>query len=443
MKKFTMCIALILALSMMLCLFAGCAKQDTAADTSKDSTAAPAETTDTTKDDVPADTENTDVPNVRIGAFYNLSGSGADTGNQALQAAQMAADYINGNGGIQSLGGAKIEIVPADTMSDTSQAKAVADRILADDTIIAGIGLSGSAYGIPMLPAFEKAGVPLVENGIADEFTTQGYSTVFQFCCTSTMFGAGQVDYINYLNNELGYNITKFGALYEDTEAGVSAAKTAKEKAEAAGYEWVYDESYTLGALTDASSMVVSMKQSGVQVVFITARDADIKIIVNAMQSLNYMPMIFGSGAGFLFPSFAQELGDSVEGIISVATSCWDISTLGDDGWATVPQEYEDKYGYFISEHANGGYSAVRIIAAALEKSGSYDSRELCDALREIDIDTFCGPVKFDETGKDVEAVCFVIQWQKCEDGEYRPCTVYPAEYAGSELQVDKLSVGN
>lgn len=391
-------------------------------------------------DDDPASTE---IPPVRIGAFYNLSGGGADTGNQSLQGAQLAADYINANGGIKSLGGAKIEIVPADTMSDTSQAKAVADRILADDTIMAGIGLSGSAYGIPMLPAFEKAGVPLVENGIADEFTNQGYSTVFQYCCTSTAFGATQVEYINYLNNELGYNITKFGSLYEDTEAGVSAAKTAKEKAENAGFEWVYDESYTLGALTDASSMVVSMKQSGVQVVFITARDADIKIIVNAMQSLDYMPMIFGSGAGFLFPSFAQELGDSVEGIISVATSIWDLKTLGDDGWKTAPQEYEDKYGYFISEHANGGYSAVRIVAEALEKSGTWDKKDLCDAIRSLETDTFCGPLKFDETCKNVDAVTLVVQWQKCEDGVFRPCSVYPSEYAGAELQVDKLALGD
>ena len=438
-KKIMKSLATIMSLLLLVSSLAACSNNTTTPSTSSQSTNSeqPSQSSE-----VPS-SQNDDVPTVRIGAFYNLSGSGADTGNQSFQGAQLAADQINAAGGIASLGGAKIELVPADTMSDTSQAKAVADRILADDTIMAGIGLSGSAYGLPMLPTFEKSGVPLVHNGIANEFTNQGYSTVFQFCTTSTGFGATQVQYINYLNEEEGFNITKFGALYEDTEAGVTAAKTAKEKAEAGGFEWVYDESYTLGSLTDASSMVVSMKNSGVQVVFITARDADIKIIVNAMQSLNYMPMIFGSGAGFLFPSFSQELGDDVEGIISVACGAWDTTyTDGIEGWDTAAQEFEDRHGHFLSEHANGGYTAVRIIAAALENTPTRDSKELCEAIRDLDIMTFAGPLNFDETGKNLNAKTLVIQWQKCDDGLFRPCSVYPGEVAGSELQTDKLAVG-
>jgi len=438
-KKIMKSLATIMSLLLLVSSLAACSNNTTTPSTSSQSANSeqPSQSSE-----VPS-SQNDDVPTVRIGAFYNLSGSGADTGNQSFQGAQLAADQINAAGGIASLGGAKIELVPADTMSDTSQAKAVADRILADDTIMAGIGLSGSAYGLPMLPTFEKSGVPLVHNGIANEFTNQGYSTVFQFCTTSTGFGATQVQYINYLNEEEGFNITKFGALYEDTEAGVTAAKTAKEKAEAGGFEWVYDESYTLGSLTDASSMVVSMKNSGVQVVFITARDADIKIIVNAMQSLNYMPMIFGSGAGFLFPSFSQELGDDVEGIISVACGAWDTTyTDGIEGWDTAAQEFEDRHGHFLSEHANGGYTAVRIIAAALENTPTRDSKELCEAIRDLDIMTFAGPLNFDETGKNLNAKTLVIQWQKCDDGLFRPCSVYPGEVAGSELQTDKLAVG-
>ena len=438
-KKIMKSLAMIMSLLLLVSGLAACSNNNSSSTTPAANTN---EQSSQSSEAPSTQEEDDDVPTIRIGAFYNLSGAGADTGNQSLQGAQLAADQINAAGGIASLGGAKIELVPADTMSDTSQAKAVADRILADDTIMAGIGLSGSAYGLPMLPTFEKAGVPLVHNGIANEFTNQGYSTVFQFCTTSTGFGATQVQYIDYLNKEEGFNITKFGALYEDTEAGVTAAKTAKERAEAGGFEWVYDESYTLGSLTDASSMVVSMKNSGVQVVFITARDADIKIIVNAMQSLNYMPMIFGSGAGFLFPSFSQELGDSVEGIISVACGAWDTTyTDGIEGWDTAAQEFEERHGHFLSEHANGGYTAVRIIAAALENNPTRDSKELCEAIRDLDIMTFAGPLNFDETGKNLNAKTLVIQWQKSDDGIFRPCSVYPSDVAGAELQTEKLSV--
>lgn len=384
-----------------------------------------------------------DVPPVRIAAFYNLSGSGADNGNHSIRGAQMAADYINANGGIKSLGGAMIEIVPADTMSDTSQAKAVADRVLADDSILAGIGVGSSAMGLPMLPAFERAGVPFVANGISHDFTNQGYKTIFQFTCTATAYGSAQVDYINYLNNDEGFEITKFGALYEDTDAGVSTAKTNKEKVEAAGYEWVYEGSFTLGALTDASSIVVAMKNSGVQVIYITARDADIKVIVNAMQSLNYMPLIFGSGAGFLIAPFAQELGDAVEGIISVTSANFDLQAPAaqGDGWDTVAAEFEEKYGTYMPEHATGGYSATRMVAAALEASGTRDKTDLCDAIRGLDMKIFNGYVDFDETGTNHGAQVYVIQWQKDEDGKFRPRTVFPDTYAAAELQLDKLAI--
>ena len=47
-----------------------------------------------------------------------------------MNGAQLAIDNINEAGGIQSLGGKKLELVVGDTMSDTSQAKAVCERVM-------------------------------------------------------------------------------------------------------------------------------------------------------------------------------------------------------------------------------------------------------------------------------------------------------------------------
>ncbi len=89
-------------------------------------------------------------------------GSGADAGVLNMNGAQLAIDNINEAGGIQSLGGKKLELVVGDTMSDTSQAKAVCERVMADHSIVAGIGIGGSSYTIPMMPVFEKDGETLL-----------------------------------------------------------------------------------------------------------------------------------------------------------------------------------------------------------------------------------------------------------------------------------------
>ena len=423
MKKATKLIIYILTLVMLAGMLAACGNEPAPA------TQGPGATAD-------------EVPPIRIAAFYNLSGSGADNGNQSLRGAQLAADFINANGGIRSLGGAMIEIVPADTMSDTAQARAVAERVLADETIIAGIGVASSAMGLPMLPTFERAGVPFLMNGISHDFTNQGYQTIFQFTCTATAYGAMQVNYIHHLNS-LGFNITRFGALYEDTEVGVSTARVNRERVEAAGYEWVYEESFPIGALTDASSLVVGMRQSGVQVLFITARDADIKVIVNAMQTLNFMPMIFGGGAGFLIAPFAEVLGDDVDGIISVSSANWDLESVRvqGNGWDTAAADFERLHGTFMPEHGTGGYTATRMVAEALEASGTRDLADLRDAIRNLDMQIFNGHVNFDETGTNLGAEVLVIQWQRDPDGQFRPRTIFPEHLATSELQLHNLHI--
>jgi len=368
--------------------------------------------------------EAEDVPVVQIAGFYNLSGSSADTGVMAQQGVEMAVEWVNNNGGIKSLGGAKIEVKFYDTMSDPTQAKAVADRALADENILASIGIGGSAYGIPMLPSMEKAQCALILNGTSDNFTNQGYQCIDRYANDGKMFGETQVGFLQWLNESVGLGATKVGALYENTENGITNASGAKNAAEAAGLEWAYDETFQTG-LSDASNIVVNMKQSGVEVVFLTAWSQDCKLLLNAMESLNYKPILIGSGASFLFPAFRDELAETVEGILSVQTAPWDSQAAPAELQA-LALEYEARYGDYMAEHAVGAFTAVQIAAAAIEKAGVRDRAAIMAACREVDDETFVGKINFDSTGQNVNIETAVIQWQKDEDGEFRPRCVYP-----------------
>ncbi|RMF83783.1 MAG: twin-arginine translocation signal domain-containing protein, partial [Nitrospinota bacterium] len=67
---------------------------------------------------------------VKVGFLYPLSGSIAATGQRIRDAVQLATAHINAQGGIQSLGGAKLEVIYADNQSKEEVEKAETERLI-------------------------------------------------------------------------------------------------------------------------------------------------------------------------------------------------------------------------------------------------------------------------------------------------------------------------
>lgn len=134
-------LALMLVLSMILGL-AACGTGNPSASTEE--SAAPAEsaaeTAESTEEAAPAEetapaTSGDDV--FRIGVFVQLTGGIAVAGSNANNAINLAAKYINENGGFN---GQQVEIKTYDTTGSTEEAVKVVQKMLADDDVDAIIG---------------------------------------------------------------------------------------------------------------------------------------------------------------------------------------------------------------------------------------------------------------------------------------------------------------
>ena len=68
------------------------------------------------------------VPEIVIGAPNSLSGGYAEGGRTAVAGLKIAIDEINARGGIKSLGGAKLKLIPADASSDNPAQAATVTR---------------------------------------------------------------------------------------------------------------------------------------------------------------------------------------------------------------------------------------------------------------------------------------------------------------------------
>lgn len=381
---------------------------------------------------------------IKVGCVFPITGNNADQGVFNVDGCQFAVDYINDHGGIQALGGAKLELVTYDNQSDADQSKAVAERLINENPdIVAVTGAASSSFVLPMLPVFEKNQMPFLTAQVSESITNQGYQYAFRFGSTGGSFAEYQVKFLEWLNEEYNLGITKVGIVYEDTEWGISntsGAVTAIENSAAdnSGLEIAYNESFTAGS-SDLTNIVVGLKKAGCEVVFPTCYTQDAKLLFNTMKSMNYSPLIIGGGGGFLYPSFGEELGELVDGVVSVSGHNYDIQTItNNEEIADIGAKFEEKYGYFMPEQSASAFSAIYLMAQALENAGTTDHAAVADAIRALTCEaaTPGGAMAFDETGSNNNAHAVIVQWQKGDDDVYRTNCVFPDSEAGAEFQM-------
>lgn len=435
-------LALLLASLMMVAALGGCSSS-----TPEPSADSPASTEDaaTTEDGgSDAATDDSAAPSgdpIKIGAIFPKTGLGADNGVMNFNGCKLAVEDFNAKGGVL---GRPIELIEYDNMSDVNQCKAIAERMLSEHPdLVAVTGAAGSSYVLPMLPVFEKAGVNYITGQVSESITNQGYQYVFQSAAQGGGFAKAQVDFLIWLNEEYDLGLSKIGIVYEDTEWGASntsGAIKAVEEAADSGLEIVYQAAFPAGS-SDLSSIVTQLMQSGAEVVFPTCYTQDAKLLFNTMASMNYTPVINGGGGGFLYPAFGVELGDAVDGVLSVGSHAWDTKNIMDNPeFADIGARYEEKYGEFASEHSIVSYNATYMMLKAIEAAGTDDRDAVRDAMRALEIDCLTpgSPSHFNEAGWMDKSYAVMTQWQKREDGKegYIPRTVFPKEVATAEFQL-------
>ncbi len=380
--------------------------------------------------------ETAAVPNVKIALIAAMTGTNAMIGYYQKLGAEYMVNKINENGGIKSLGGAKLELVVGDLQSDASLAKTVTESVCEDPEVVAITGATSSTYVLAMLPTLEKIGVPMIAANGSASICEQGYSYIFQTSAKAPVMSSVQIDYLKYLKEEYNYDTNKVGILYRDDDFGVSTAENSNKLVSENGFEVVYYESFPT-TISDASSLVTGLKQSGAEVLFLTSEAESSKLIIDAMNSMDYHPVIIGSASGFTLHTFAEELGDYCVGMSSAAIFTYDSANItSNEELNGYVQEYYEMNGHYPIEGTLYEMSHIMIIADALERCASTDRDTLRDAIAETHLDVMNpgGTMEFDETGASKNSTYVVFQWQKNDKGEYVQTTVFPAEYASGEF---------
>lgn len=111
---------------------------------------------------------------IRIGVQGPITGDQADTGTSMLHGAQMAADELNANGGID---GKSVTIVEIDDQADPDTGVAAATKAI-EAGLSAVVGPYNSGVGIETLPLYVDAGLVPLRLTSADN--TEGFGFTLQ-----------------------------------------------------------------------------------------------------------------------------------------------------------------------------------------------------------------------------------------------------------------------
>lgn len=366
---------------------------------------------------------------VKIGNIIPLSGPSASVGEQGKNAREMAVEEINAAGGIKSLGGAKLEMVYADSESKPEKGVAEAERMINTEKVNVLTGCWNSAVTYPTTAVAERYGIPfVVPVSVADKITEQGFKTVFRIAAKDSWWTRDQFIFLKDMEKEFNTKVEKLAFVYENGDWGKGFAGQWKELAKEGGYKVVLDEPYPSTA-TDLSPIVQKIRRSGADVLLLVSNAADAILLTNTLAEYKVkLKAIIASGGGHADPSFLKAAGKNAQYIFDIVEWETDVNKAGA---REANEKYKGKFGYNLTGEAVDAYLAMYVLADALERAGSLDPAKIRDALVSSNYNSGAGmivgydAVEFDKTGQNRHASLVMVQINDIGKGMER-ITVWP-----------------
>ncbi|MGE4242071.1 ABC transporter substrate-binding protein [Ramlibacter sp.] len=373
---------------------------------------------------------------VEIAIIEATTGPWSVNGGRVIKGAEMAVEEINAAGGIKSLGGAKIKLVVADAGARPDDAANAAQRVIASNpNIVGGAGAYISSQALAITEITERAGIPWLFGGSADQLTGRGFKHVF-----ATNMPAGQVTPRIVPIIEQFAKLSSGGALKEvailavNTPGTIAVADGVEGALKARGVNVVAKEVFAI-QLADGTAIAQRVRRARPSMIFFsTAIAPDTKTILTSLAQVGITPKntpFFIYGGGAFDPEMLNLMPkEGLEGT-AVFANIWPTKKSGD-----LEARWKQRTGQpWMTFDPAFGYGHVWVLKEALERAGSTDRAKVSEAMHALKLESgpavaaLNGPVSFDAKGVRVNPPALLLQWQNGV-----PVVAYPADVARAPL---------
>jgi branched-chain amino acid transport system substrate-binding protein len=322
-----------------------------------------------------------------------------------------------------------VQMIYKDDQSNQNTVVADYNALISRDRVDLLLGTFSSLLNLPASAVAERNRMLYVEPaGGAPELFDRGFRYLF-FAQQATADHQGDL-WAQYVS-ELPENERPKTAAYPTLDDPF--ARPALEGIEAilsdAGIRTVYRETYTIDN-PNLDGIASALKARNPDVVVHGATFEDGVGFVRALRRANFTPeMLYQTSA----PSFGDQYSGAIgkqttEGIFYGVSHTKEANTPGNEEFVA---KYREMFGgQEVPEDAADAYAAAQVLQAAVNAVGTIERErqlELADWLRENEVDTILGPLRWDDAGRP-QGEFLVGQWQKGV-----PEIVLPEEAATSE----------
>jgi branched-chain amino acid transport system substrate-binding protein len=361
---------------------------------------------------------------IKVGVVSPITGAMAEVGGDCRLGAQLAAEAINAAGGITSMGGARLELLLADSETKVEVARSEADRLIgAGAQLLTGGFHSAHVAAISSLAqqrrvpyVIDISGVDAITANIAKSVREgqQKVQYVYRNFPGLTIFGRNAVKYMTEIFREAGVSPKRVVVMYSNDLFGKnqSAGFEAAVKALSPGFEIVEMIPYPETA-ADLSTEMARAKALKPDIIAPVTRPVTAILLLEelAKQRVDVMGVISPGAPGLYEPGQIRQLKELIEHVMDAAP------------WPNYKSAATQKIAAEFGKRSNGryfdasgayAYEAVQVIGDALERAASTDPDAIVAAIKKTNfaggVTVSNGPVVFNEVGDNPNASTAMIQ---------------------------------
>ncbi|HUN45702.1 MAG TPA: ABC transporter substrate-binding protein [Stellaceae bacterium] len=363
---------------------------------------------------------------VKVGIIHPVTGGVAYSGTQGRAGALMAVEDINNGGGIKSLGGAQIETLISDAQSKVDVAVSEIEKYN-EAGVSAVVGGYASFICLATTQAAAKHGIPyVVDVGTDDRIVTGGLTNTFRFSPGYGVFVKTAVPALQAINAAAGNPAKTAVIVHEDSAFGTGTAGLLSKALPDIGIQ-VLDVIKHPTPTLDFNNIVLTIKAKNPDIVIPANYYNEYVILARTMLQQRLRPKAIYSvlGGGASQYKFVKEFPEAAKFIMD----CNHWYNPKKPAALALKKRTEEK-GLFYTYEVFLNYTAVMLLADALERAASTDRAKIIAALASSTWSGHFmpyGPTKF-ENGQNTGAQAVNLQVQ---DNDIK--VILPAEFANAK----------
>lgn len=330
-----------------------------------------------------------------------LSGAQSNGGQTVVGGAKTMADQINKQGGLL---GYKVTVLGLDDQADSDvaaeKAGEIADAVKQGKKVVGVIGHLNSGQTMAAMQVYKDLPFVVITPTASEVSLTQkGFRNFFRVNATDAAQAPALAKFI--VDQLQGKKIV---VVHADNEYGnglrdqmASALKNLGQTPAAIVKIPEAQPTY--------AKYIQTIKDAQPDVVFLAGYETEGYVLLPELRDAGVTSKFICSD-GCFNSTFVDEAAPGSEGAY-VGAITPDPHVVGDKKWW---QDYQQVESRNPDTYSVPGYSAMAVLAAAIQKANTFDVAKVEDAMRQVDINTLVGRVTYDTAGDLKQQNVYVFQ---------------------------------